>query len=68
MILQEIRDKALEYKQDYDSGALSSSEFKELIGDLNLNKIISDESDELSKDIITHQIFTDILQIAAAIK
>ena len=67
-ILQDLAGQADTYRQQYQSGQISPSDYKELIGDLNIAQNIQGESLELQEDIAYYNILMTALQIAEAIE
>ena len=67
-ILQDLAGQADTYRQQYQSGQISPSDYKELIGDLNIAQSIQGESLELQEDIAYYNILMTALQIAEAIE
>ena len=55
------------YKQQYETGQLSSSEYKELVNDLNLSNQINQAAEDLNEDLIARQIILGAIQLANAI-
>jgi hypothetical protein len=65
--LQQLAIFATQYKQQYDSGKISPSEFKELIWDLNIAKSINENANNLGDNEKYREILLNVLQIVEAI-
>ena len=65
--LQQLAELANAYKQQYETGQLSSSEYKELVNDLNLSNEINQTAEDLNEDLIARQIILGAVQLASAI-
>jgi len=65
--LQDITALAQDYQAQYNAGALSASEFKELIEDLQVVGHIQNTAAELASDEETRAILMGIVQIAGAL-
>ena len=65
--LQEITFLAEQYKQQYETGQLSASEFKELIEDLNIMQHIEANAEELNQNQEYYKALMGIIQIASSL-
>ena len=65
--LQEITFLAEQYKQQYETGQLSASEFKELIEDLNIIKHIEANAEELNQNQEYYKALMGIIQLASSL-
>jgi len=65
--LQAVANLAEEYKEQYESGALSASEFKELIDDMQVVSHIQHTASELESDEEARAVLMGIVQIAGAL-
>jgi len=65
--LQDVAALAQDYQSQYNAGALSASEFKELIEDLQVVGHIQNTAAELAADEETRAILMGIVQIAGAL-
>ena len=65
--LQEITFLAEQYKQQYETGQLSASEFKELIEDIGTIRYIETNAEELSQNQEYYKILTGVIQLASSL-
>ena len=65
--LQEITFLAEQYKQQYETGQLSASEFKELIEDLNIMQHIETNAEELNQNQEYYKALMGIIQLASSL-
>ena len=65
--IQELALLAEQYRQQYESGQLSASEFKELIEDLNIMQHIETNAEELSQNQEYYKILTGVIQLASSL-
>ena len=65
--LQQLAFLSEQYKQQFESGHLSSNEFKELIEDLNIVKSIESNSDNLEENEKYRAALVAVVQLAGAI-
>jgi hypothetical protein len=65
--LQQLAFLAEQYKQQFESGHLSSNEFRELIGDLNIIKSIEANSDNLEENEKYRATLMAVIQLAGVI-
>ena len=65
--LQDVAALAQDYQSQYNAGALSASEFKELVEDLQLVKHIEQTAAELATDEEARAVLMGIVQIAGAL-
>jgi hypothetical protein len=63
--LQQVATLAEQYKQQYETGQLSASEFKELIEDLNIMGHIEQGADELHQNEEYYKILMGVVQLAS---
>ena len=65
--LEQIASLAEQYTQLYQSGQLSSEDYKELINNLNIMGHINAAADDLTQNQQAYQILMGAVQIAGAI-
>jgi len=65
--LGQIAATAAEYQNQYQTGELSGSEFKELMESLNAYQHIQSTAGDLEQDMLYRQIIMGALQIASAV-
>ena len=65
--LQEVAFLAEQYKQQYETGQLSASEFKELIEDLNIMQHIETNAEELNQNQEYYKALMGIIQLASSL-
>jgi hypothetical protein len=65
--LTQLAEVASKYKEQYDSGDLSSEEFKELVEDLSILKNIDSVASELETDVIARQVLLAVIAVAQAV-
>jgi len=62
--LTQLAEVATKYKTQYESGEMSSEEFKELVQDLNILKSIDSVASELETDIVARQVLLTVIALA----
>jgi len=65
--IEQLASLAEQYTQQYQSGNLSSEDYKELIGDLNIMGHINTLSDSLHQNQQAYTILMGAVQLAGAI-
>lgn len=65
--LEQIAYLADQYTQQYQTGQLSGSDYKELIGNLNIMGHINASADDLTQNQQAYQILMGAVQLAGAI-
>lgn len=65
--LEEIAYLADQYTQQYQTGQLSSEDYKELINNLNIMGHVNAAADDLTQNQQAYQILMGAIQIAGAI-
>lgn len=65
--LQDVAFYAEQYRQQYETGQLSSEDYKELIHDLNIMGHINASSDDLTKNQEAYKILMNAISVAQMI-
>ena len=63
--LYDLASLANSYKQQYEAGQLSASDYKELISDLGIAEAIQNTASDLEEDIIAQQVLNDCISLAS---
>ena len=65
--LQQLASLAQQYQQAYQAGQISASDYKELIGNMNLAEQVNQQVSDLEEDIMARQVIMGALQVASAL-
>jgi hypothetical protein len=65
--LQSLAEQAQSYQQQYESGQMSASEFKELVEDLKVVEQIQNDANDFEKDQMLRAIIVGVLTVASAV-
>lgn len=65
--LQSLAEQAQLYQQQYESGQMSASEFKELVEDLKVVEQIQNDVNDFERDQMLRAIIVGVLTVASAV-
>jgi hypothetical protein len=65
--LTDLASLAESYKQQYESGQMTATDYKELISDLGIAEAIQNTASDLEEDIIAQQVLNACITLASAI-
>jgi hypothetical protein len=65
--LQALAEQAQSYQQQYETGQMSASEFKELVEDLKVVEQIQNDVNDFERDQMLRAIIVGVLTVASAV-
>ena len=66
-MIQQIAQQVSEIQRAYEQGTISTEEYKELIGSMNLIEMISDQTAGLEENITYRNIIVNAIAVAKAL-
>jgi hypothetical protein len=65
--LQSLAEQAQSYQQQYQSGQMTASEFKELVEDLKIVEQIQNDVNDFERDQMLRAVIVGVIQVASAV-